>query len=54
MPAPLFDHTVNTMVCQTRGSTVITVILAPCRPTSAVRLDVADGVAALAGELHTV
>lgn len=42
------------MVCKTRVSAVITVILASRGPTRAVRLDVADGVAALAGELHTV
>jgi len=54
LPVALFDHTVNTMGCQTRGSTVIYVISTPCRPTTAVRLDIANGVAALAGELHTV
>ena len=42
------------MVCQTRGTPVILVISAPCRPTRAERTDAADGVAALAGELHTV
>jgi hypothetical protein len=49
VPVALFDHIVNTMGCQTRGSTIITVILAPCRPTRAVRLDVADVVEVLAG-----